>query len=104
MTKQAMPDYNSPPVVEVAIGAQYKRLEKFQTAHVGLYWGTIKDEFPRLDERSPLPHNEHNLNNPISPRQLRFQFSDCPDLPRSWFLTDSGGRLLQLQRDRFIMN
>ena len=104
MTSQGLPDYDSPPVVEVAIGAQYLPLERFRAAHVGLYWGTVKEEFPQLDERPPLPHNRLDLENPINPRQIRLELSDRPDLPRSWFISESGGRLLQLQRDRFVMN
>ena len=101
---QGLPDYENPPVVEVAIGAQYRPLDGFRAAHVGLYWGTIKDEFPNLDERPPLPHNTQDIENPISPKRVRFEFSSLPDLPRSWFTSKSDSRLLQLQRDRFILN
>lgn len=104
MMSQNMPNYDSPPVVEVAIGAQYRPLEGFQAAHVGLYWSTIRDKFPKLDERPPLPHNSQDLENSIKPRQLRIEVSDRPDIPRSWFIAESGSQLLQLQRDHFVLN
>lgn len=100
----ALPDYESPPVVEVAIGMQYSPLEDLRAAHVGLYWGLIKDEFPKLEERAPLPHRTQEAEPSIRPRSMRIQLTDSPELPRSWFLTSSESRLLQLQRDRFVMN
>jgi len=97
MTSHDLPNYRSPPVVEVVIGTQYKPLEGFSAAHIGLYWSTIKNKFPNLDEQPPLPHLVHN-------QPIRVELSDRPEIPRCWFIADSNNQLLQLQRDRFILN
>jgi uncharacterized protein (TIGR04255 family) len=99
-----LPDYKNPPVVEVAMGAQFKPLDDLRAAHVGLYWSHVKSDFPDIDEKPPLPHTAQNLDDLISPKQLRLGLSNRPELPRTWFISASGAMLLQLQRDRFVIN
>lgn len=99
-----LPDYDNPPVVEVAIGAQFKPLDDLRAAHVGLYWSQVKSDFPDIDEKPPLPHTAQNLDDVITPKPLRLGLSNRPELPRTWFISGSGAMLLQLQRDRFVVN
>jgi len=99
----ALPDYVKPPVIEVAIGVQFAPLTEFSLAHVGLYWATIRETFPRVEEQVPIIHVVEPT--PGAPEALLgFQFTDKPPLPRVWFLDASGNRLIQVQRDRFLHN
>jgi uncharacterized protein (TIGR04255 family) len=98
-----LPDYAKPPVVEVAIGVQFAPLAGLTAAQLGLYWTTIRDTFPRVEEQTPIAHMVEPPEAASEP-VMALQFSDRPDFPRTWFLDATGGRLLQIQRDRFLHN
>ena len=96
-----LPEYNRPPVVEVALGVQFHPLVKLRAPHVGLLWQQWRDEYPILDEVPAL--------NPAVEREgpipgATFQISAIPPMSRYWFLNADGSRLLQVQRDRLILN
>ncbi|MCK4625225.1 MAG: TIGR04255 family protein [Phycisphaerae bacterium] len=98
-----LPDYDKPPVIEVAIGIQFAPITELSAAHVGLYWGTIRDTFNRAKEQAPIAHIVEPPVGPPEP-QLAFQIFDKPELPRMWFIDTSGNRIIQVQRDRFLHN
>lgn len=100
----ALPDYGKPPVIEVAMGVQFAPLKALSVAHVGLYWETIRDTFGRCQEQPPIPHVVEDVATlqVASPPTVRL--SGKPDMPRVWFLNDSGNQMIQVQRDRFVHN
>ncbi len=104
MQMNEMPEYMKPPVNEVAIGVQFAPLSDFRAAYLGRYWDKIRDEFPKIDERPPLPHWNPDQSVSLGQEHLRIQMSQSPDLPRTWFLTEEGCKLIQLQRDHFVFN
>lgn len=100
----SLPDYNKPPVVEVAMGVQFAPLKGLSVAHIGLYWNTIRATFARCQEQPPFPHIIEELGMPQMPSPPKLRLSGKPDMPRVWFLNDSGNKLVQVQRDRFVHN
>lgn len=99
------PEYERPPVVEVAMGIQFPRLEKFTAGHLGLYWSGIRREFPNIEEHPPIAHViEDARPNPAGAMEQRLEFVDQPVLPRTWFYDSPGNHLIQVQQDRFLHN
>jgi uncharacterized protein (TIGR04255 family) len=97
------PDYEKPPVVEVAIALQFDAIQELTAAHAGLYWKTIRSKFGRVEEQAPIPP----LTDPSSwegggPPSF-FTFGK-PPMPRLWFIDGTSTRIIQVQRDKFIHN
>jgi uncharacterized protein (TIGR04255 family) len=94
--KRTMPGvsitYANPPVIEVAAGLMFRPLP-LRAVHLGLLWERFRDDFPRFDERPPLPAGG-----------ARVELMNRPPLPRVWFLKADGSELIQVQADRFIHN
>jgi uncharacterized protein (TIGR04255 family) len=71
--------------------------------HIGLYWAKIRKSFGSIEEQAPIIHIVEPTDGPAE-LVLGLQLMDKPELPRVWFLDDSGNRIIQLQRDRFLHN
>lgn len=84
-------EYDSPPIVEVAIGLKFQRVEKLSAPYFGLFWGDVHDLFPNAQQVSPNVTSGGDLN-----------LSDLPI--RCWYTSADQHRLLQLQRDSFYFN
>jgi uncharacterized protein (TIGR04255 family) len=93
--------FERPPVVEVVCGVLFGALAGLRTAHVGVFWEQIRQEFPSVDEAPPLAPVIETQD--LSP-SLEIAVGLVPPLPRTWFQTADGHRLVQLQRDRFVYN
>ena len=85
-------DFAEPPVVEVAAGVQFERLPGFQAPHFGLFWQTVRSDFPHFQ---PAPPRLKGGEEP-------FALSEVPT--RCWFLSEDRRRLLQLQQGSFVFN
>ncbi len=94
----ALPDFKSPPVVEVVIGVSFKHLKNFTTAHYGVFWQQIKEDYPLFEDHPPL------LDPVAGPVQLQIETLDKPPLRRVFFVHSQKDYLLQLQPNRFVHN
>ena len=100
----ALPDYSSPPVNEAALSIQFAPIAKFGIPHFGLYWGSIREQFPRFEVHPALPAVTEIFGEPIARQaKLGVQLMREPDV-RCWFLDPNGASLFQVQRDRFVHN
>jgi uncharacterized protein (TIGR04255 family) len=99
----ALPDYKSPPVIEVAIGVQFAPLDHFCSAHTGLFWDRIRQLYPRVEEQAPLAHIVEPLETEFVELPMPVVLPRPPQ-PRMWFLSESGTSLVQVQQDRFHVN
>jgi uncharacterized protein (TIGR04255 family) len=107
MTTQALPEFENPPVVEVAISLQFKPLELLHSAHFGFLWEALRAEgFSRIEDHGELePAFEEFDTRPSGKFGVRVQaFDDAPPLPRVWFMNENQNELIQVQRDRLIVN
>lgn len=103
LSSEPMPDFERPPVVEVALSIQFKVLSKFQTPYAGFLWEEFRDDYPALDEKPPLPHVVETFPQPSQP-QFTAHLGELPPPRRLVFITAHGGNLIQIQPDRFVHN
>jgi uncharacterized protein (TIGR04255 family) len=102
-----LPDFEKPPVIEVVISLQFQPLEALRSCHLGIYWQNVRAEgFSRTEDHLQLMPAFEDFEARPSPKVgVRFQaFDDAPPLPRVWFLNETQSELIQVQRDRLIVN
>lgn len=88
---------SKPPVNEVVIGVQLNA-SLIQSNHIHEYFQLIKNEYPKIEDHSPLPNViEHNTGN----QDIHVHSSV---VSRRFFVNESEDKLLQLQADRIIYN
>ena len=105
MADNARVSYDRPPVVEVVCGILFQTPEPLRGTHVGLYGQRIRDTFPQVEEAPPLtPVIEFPGPGSSGVLQLGFGFGPLPPLRRTWFISEDGRNLIQVQEDRFVFN
>lgn len=102
---ERLPEFDAPPVVEVAVSIQFKSpsLTVFQSA---LWWNQIRDHFPKIEQVPPLAPAVETFEPPKSrtaPR-ISLSWSDVPPTPRILMTGQSDAELIQVQQDRFGFN
>ncbi len=101
-TQQKLPRFGNPPVTETVLGLEFKPLEKWDVPYFGLYWQTIRAEFPEFEVKPPVVSQIERFDGGIEPtRNLRFL--SHPEI-RCWYIKADKRTLVQVQRDRFIVN
>lgn len=99
----SLPDYDNPPVTEVVLGVQFAPLSNFSAVHLGLYWQSIRKDYPNFSVQPPLdPVVERFGTDQAKPMEVTF--SSVPPVPRIWCLDGLKNSLVQIQPDRFIHN
>lgn len=102
---QPLPEFDNPPVVEVALSVQFEALANLRTPQIGLLWQQFRDRFPKTEEHPPLDSVFERFGVPPTPKGVvRFQMLTAPPVPRCWFLNADGTELVQVQQDRFVHN
>lgn len=103
--QKVLPDFEKPPVSEVAISVEFQRLSNWRSPHAGLFWASIASEYPNTEVQPPIPSQIEKYGDEFwqQPREPRVELVD-PENTRSWFLADPPTRLVQVQHDRFIVN
>src|SRR5262245_52630166 len=98
----SLPEFERPPIDEVAIGVQFEALQQYHVAHAGLFWSRIRNRYPFAEDQPPLAPQVESPD----PQPARQGITIQPGLTivRNWFLDDKKTQLIQLQRDRFIRN
>lgn len=96
-----LPDFKKPPVVEVVCGVLVRPIEAMKAPHLGDFWTRVRTDFPHCEEQALLSPVVEVFGSPPS---ATIQFTDVPPLPRVWFISQRGDRLIQVQRDRFLFN
>ena len=88
-----LPSYRNPPVNEVVCGARFAALERFMVPHIGLFWDSVRKDFPNCEHAAPLSVDLSVLD----------AATGLP-IPRIWLINRSEDRLIQLQKDVFFYN
>jgi uncharacterized protein (TIGR04255 family) len=91
-----LPDFERPPLVEVALSVQFNRLESMRAVDLGLLWAAFRDRYPHCEEMPPL---EPIIESPGIQVEVLRGF-----VPRLWLVDESGSGLVQVQADRFAYN
>jgi uncharacterized protein (TIGR04255 family) len=98
-----LPNYENPPVTEVAFSIQFNALPRFTAPYVGLLWDRFRPEFSEIEEHPPLPEVFERFDIPQA-QGIEFQFDERPPSPRVWFLNGDKTDLIQIQQSRFVHN
>jgi len=100
----SLPDFAKPPVVETVLDVGFSPLSGWGIPHFGLFWQSIRDEYPTFRDQPPVLLERETFGNKQSQRlNVAFEFLNQPEA-RCWFEEKSGSRLIQIQQDRFIHN
>lgn len=100
-----LPDFEVPPVVEVALGVQFEPLAGFKSMHLALLWEHWRESSPNWEDQPPLPPVKEWFGLPGLPPGLDFHFEvGAPPLRRAMFSDTDGTELRQVQADRFARN
>jgi uncharacterized protein (TIGR04255 family) len=102
MDRQPYPEYENPPLTEVACGLVFQPIQSLLTPHIGLLWEKFKPDYPGCQEMPPLSPSVEVDGNTRS--EVTLEWSDIPPLPRVWFIDNAGSGIIQVQRDRFLYN
>ena len=89
-------------MVEVACSVQFEPIEGLHAGRLGLLWEEYRDRYPRVEEQPPLSAIREQFAE--APPRFGFTMQGTFPMPRVWFLTEDGQRLVQVQRDYFIVN
>jgi len=96
-----LPEFENPPVVEMALGVQFRPLLAVRGITLGPLRERWRAEYPRVEEQAPLaPGIEGGLAPGLG---LAIGFGPVPPV-RHWFLSEDGANLVQVQNDRLIVN
>ena len=98
----ARPDFDKPPVTEVALSVQFEPLQ-LHAVHFGLLWENYRADLKDHEDKAPLntiieQFGEHKR------AAAQLELLQEPVLPRCWFSNHAGTELVQVQRDRFVFN
>ncbi len=99
-----LPSFTDPPVVEVVMGVQFEPLDKLFTPHAGLFWETVRSQYPVFKENPPIVPQMEEFKEPGALKNVDLELTSVPPFPRIFFEHDSGEWLIQLQKDRFLHN
>ena len=98
-----LPDFDDPPLVEVAISTQFPCPPGYQNIEAGEVWALFKDRFPKTQEEPYIPPSFEIFGAPTQPN-FPFNFSSFSLPIRYWFTHPEKPEIIQFQPDRFIHN
>lgn len=98
-----LPDFDDPPLIEVALAVQFEPLTALRPLHLGLIWKRFQGSFPRTEEHPPRDLTVERFGVPTPPK-MEVRIETTPPVPRYWFLNEAGTELIQIQQDAFVHN
>jgi uncharacterized protein (TIGR04255 family) len=97
-----LPEYDRPPVVEMAIGVQFRPLDRLRGLTLGPLRELWRAEYPTIEEHpalAPALEGSPQLAQP----GLQLGLVPLPPV-RQLFLSSSGAELVQVQPERLLVN
>jgi uncharacterized protein (TIGR04255 family) len=95
--------YGEAPVAEVVLAVQFAE-SAIDLDVLAEFSRGVRDAFPKREQHEPLVPSREDLAEGGAPVSIEFQVVQEFPFPRTWFASDDGHRLLQLQADRLIFN
>ena len=89
----ALPNFEAPPINEVAMGVRFKPIEGLLPTHFGLFWSSLKGKFGKCEDAAPLGSLEELVTSKWG-----------GPIPRTWLIHNDGQYLIQLQPNIFYFN
>jgi uncharacterized protein (TIGR04255 family) len=97
-----LPEFDNPPVSEVVLGVQFDVTDRWAIPQFGAYWTGIRADYPRAQVQPPIIPQIELFGQERFKQPDFLMFQDVP--ARCWFMTQDETRLIQVQRDRFVVN
>ena len=92
-----LPEFERPPIIEVALSIQFATLPLFRNIHAGILWQRFAQQYPNVEEYPPIPAAFETFGVPPAISEMP-QFTFVTNSPiRYWFITADGTELLQVQ-------
>jgi uncharacterized protein (TIGR04255 family) len=84
---------------------QFEPINELHAGRLGLLWEAYRDRYPRVEQQPPLSPIREQFETKVARIGFTIEgsFPMFP-MPRLWFLNEDGTRLVQVQRDHFIVN
>ena len=95
------PEFEEPPVVEMALGVQFRPLMGLRGIALGPLREQWRSSYPRVEEQAPLAPAIEGSQTPGIALQVGF---GPRATARYWFLNAAGSELVQVQNDRLLVN
>lgn len=99
-----LPTFERPPLVEVVLACYFEPLVQLRQTHLGSFWERVRERFPQVDDREPLPEQVETLDDQPRLSAVHFELLSQPILNRSIVTNGDQTELIQIQRDRFVHN
>lgn len=97
------PKFTNPPLIERAISAVIQPLTDFALGDFGLFWGTIRNQFPSSEVMESVDPFIETYDR-FQSTQIGAEFVSTNALPRAAFRNQATGELVQLQNNRIGFN
>jgi uncharacterized protein (TIGR04255 family) len=103
MSPDLIVHYGEAPVAEVVLGVQFAE-SAIDLDVLAEFSRGIRESFPRREQHEPLAPSSEDLTAGAVPITVEFQVIQQFPFPRTWFTSEDGHRLVQLQADRLVFN
>ncbi len=100
--KGTLPKFRRAPLIEVVHGVQFRPLP-MTIVHPGLFYARVRDRYPNVQTVAPLPP-VREIFEPAGSARMQLSFATQEELPRAWFVSADDTMLIQLQRERLLIN
>ena len=97
--------YDSPPLVEVALSAQFAA-PGLSIAHLGAFWWSQREAFPHVTSSQPIPaiNEDYDSKGELwSPPTIQLGLSARPEC-RLQMVSEDSQWMCQIQLDRLVLN
>jgi uncharacterized protein (TIGR04255 family) len=85
--------FKKPPINEVIISTYFNPpLHGLRSEHIGLFWHSIKENFPNVSQQAPAGGMDITMGSEIFP------------MPRYWMIAADDINLIQIQKNAFMFN
>lgn len=99
------PSFGKPPLVEVSFSIQFEPIEGFHIGLIGSTWELYRDRYPIAENATELAHQIEKFGViDRKSQQLNLKLVEGTPEPRVIFYTADKQYLIQVQKDRFILN
>jgi uncharacterized protein (TIGR04255 family) len=103
---QDLPSFKKPPVIETAISVQFKPVEGFTNAHLGLFWDKLRGGYPKVADAEPIASQVELFGDQVR-RKLRlpsFQIVAGEAAARLQMTSEDDQMMVQVQNGRLVFN
>lgn len=95
--------FTNPPVAEVALSVQFDA-DTVDLEALGLFAHRVRPELPVRQQQPMVPPMVENFDSAPVAAGFEIRFDVPMTLPNTWFLSEDGVQLVQVQHDRLTLN